>query len=51
MTLPAPLSPSTAPLDPAITAFVDALARDLAREDHERDIATHRRETAPASTP
>jgi hypothetical protein len=23
------------PLDPAIAAFVDALARDLAREDHE----------------
>jgi hypothetical protein len=27
------------PLDPALIALVDALARDIAREDHKREMA------------
>jgi hypothetical protein len=41
--------PATEPLDPAIAAFVEALARDLAREDHERQVSVSR-QAAPESS-
>jgi hypothetical protein len=36
---PSLIPPPPEPLDPAIIALVDALARDMAREDHRRERA------------